>query len=477
MHNMRTTTRSRTRSVGALAMALAAPLGFAACDTGATPDVEEARASAVTLTQNFSNPSGQHATVSTTGSIDQSNEFFQSLGTNGRSCVTCHDAAAAWGITPGSVTQRFNATGGTDPIFRLNDGAVAPNMPVGTLAQRQAAYSDIMARGRIRVGIGIPANAEFSLVLVEDPYHYASATELSLFRRPLPSTNLKFVSGVMWDGRETVAGNTMAQNLAKQSNDATLGHAQATVPLTATQQNSIVNFESALFTAQVSDNVAGSLSANGALGGPSTLSQQAFYIGINDPLGGNPTGTPFTNKAFTLFDAWANKSGTTAAAQQASIARGQAIFNTRAITISGVRGVNDVLGVTSMQGTCTTCHDSPNVGNHSVGLPLDLGLTGPNTFNTDTTPRYTLCKNGTDCSVQSNLIKTSDPGRALITGKWSQVATFKGPILRGLASRAPYFHNGFAASLTDVVKFYDTRFHIGLDAQSTVDLAAFLQSL
>jgi cytochrome c peroxidase len=33
--------------------------------------------------------------------------------------------------------------------------------------------------------------------------------------------------------------------------------------------------------------------------------------------------------------------------------------------------------------------------------------------------------------------------------------------MRGLASRAPYFHNGSAASLTDVIVFYDMRFNIG----------------
>ena len=94
----------------------------------------------------------------------------------------------------------------------------------------------LLNRGVIRVGIGIPANAEFDLVAVDDPYHYASATELSLFRRPLPSTNLSFLSTVMWDGRETVAGATIAPNLAHQANDATLGHAQAAAPLTAAQQ-------------------------------------------------------------------------------------------------------------------------------------------------------------------------------------------------------------------------------------------------
>ena len=50
-------------------------------------------------------------------------------------------------------------------------------------------------------------------------------------------------------------------------------------------------------------------------------------------------------------------------------------------------------------------------------------------------------------------------------------------MLRGLAARAPYFHNGSAQSLLDVVNFYDTRFHIGFTAQEKSDLVAFLGSL
>ena len=61
----------------------------------------------------------------------------------------------------------------------------------------------LLNKGNIRVGIGIPVGAEFTLEAVDDPYGYASETELSLFRRPMPSTNLKFISGVMWGGRET----------------------------------------------------------------------------------------------------------------------------------------------------------------------------------------------------------------------------------------------------------------------------------
>jgi cytochrome c peroxidase len=456
-----------------LTLAMTTPLVVAACDQ-AQSDVAETGGQAITsaqITQVYTNGSGSHQTISTTNNVDPNNPFFLSLGTNGRSCVDCHQPAQAWGISPAEVTARFGTTG-TSPIFRLNDGSNAPNLPVATVAQRRAAYSLLMNRGVIRVGIGIPANAEFDLTLVEDPYHFASATELSLFRRPLPSTNLKFLSAVMWDGRETVPGAPIATDLSNQANDATLGHAQAATPLTAAQRQAIVDFESALFTAQITDSNAGSLTAAGATGGPVALSQQAFHIGINDVLGGDPTGAPFSTHVFNVFDAWAGQTGNAQAAARASIARGQNIFNTRTFNLSGVRGVNDVIGVANLTGTCTTCHDSPNAGDHSVVLPLDLGLTDADKFNTDTTPRYTL-RNKTTGAI----IRTSDPGRSLIDGKWGHVATFKGPILRGLAPRAPYFHNGFAATLADVVKFYDTRFHMGLDAQASADLAAFLAAL
>jgi cytochrome c peroxidase len=179
---------------------------------------------------------------------------------------------------------------------------------------------------------------------------------------------------------------------------------------------------------------------------------------------------------FTLFNAWAGLTGNAQNNARASIARGQNIFNTRTFTIAGVRGLNgqasDPLGTMPFTGGCVTCHDSPNVGNHSVSLPLDIGLTGPDIVNTDLYPRYTFRNNAT-----GETIRTSDPGRALISGKWADMSRFKGPILRGLASRAPYFHNGTSATLDDVVKFYDTRFHIGFDAQSATDLANFLRAL
>ena len=102
--------------------------------------------------------------------------------------------------------------------------------------------------------------------------------------------------------------------------------------------------------------------------------------------------------------------------------------------------------------------------------PLDIGLTSASVA--PYLPVYTLRN-----PITGDTVQTTDPGRALITGKWRDVNRFKGPILRGLAARAPYFHNGSAATLADVVDFYDTRFAMHLTAQEKADLVAFLRSL
>ncbi|HUJ57955.1 MAG TPA: hypothetical protein VLX92_05670, partial [Kofleriaceae bacterium] len=125
----------------------------------------------------------------------------------------------------------------------------------------------------------------------------------------------------------------------------------------------------------------------------------------------------------------------------------------------------------SFSGTCGTCHDTPSGGNHSIVAPLNIGLTDASRRTADM-PLYTLRNNATGETMQ-----TTDPGRALITGKWADIGKFKGPILRGLAARAPYFHNGSAADLDAVVDFYDQRFGMGLSAQEHSDLVAFLRAL
>jgi hypothetical protein len=427
----------------------------------------------------FSNPDGVHRTVTTTGTLDADNPFFQDLGTNGRSCVTCHRPAQGWSITPPELQDRFDATGGLDPVFRTNDGSNCPGADVSTLEGRRQAFSLLLSRGVIRVALDVPADAEFELVDVDDPYDCnASPGSVAMYRRPLPTTNLGFLSAVMWDGRQTARGLSIRDNLVAQARDAVVEHAEGQPPAAA-QLREIVNFELGMFTAQERSHAAGSLATAGVSGGPRTLERQPFCIGINDPLGMLPAvpgaclarTTAFDPVVFTLFNQWTNSPSP----ERAAIARGEAIFNTRQFTISNVPGLNgaaqDPVPTAITTGTCTVCHDTPNAGNHSVSMALNIGIAAPGRRTADL-PLYTLRHR-----VTGELVTTTDPGRAMVTGRWSDIGKFKGPVLRSLSSRAPFFHDGSAASLAEVVDFYDSRFAIRLTAQEKADLIAFLRAL
>ena len=419
-----------------------------------------------------------NAPISLTGA------FFQSLGTNGRSCSSCHLPTEGWSVSANEVQLRFLLTQGFDPIFRTNDGSNCDrNIDTTTVEGRRNAYSLLLSRGLIRISLSLPDNVEFTVEKVKNPYGCNDTVTLSMYRRPLPATNLKFLSTLMSDGRESTPPSTqkitypdpetaLRTDLAHQAIDATTGHAQGAVP-TAAQVQDIVNFEMSLRTAQAIDYFAGFLNGDGASGGPAALASQEFFIGINDSFpssfGFNPTGAAFSPNIFNLFNAWTNSLG-----RRASIARGQELFNSKPIIISGVGGINDVTGLpASFSGTCGTCHDTPNAGDHSVSAPLDIGVADPKSpLDVSYLPVFTL-KNKTT----KETVKTTDPGRALITGKWADIGKVKGPILRGLASRAPYFHNGSAGSLADVLTFYDKRFNIGFTIQEKADLIAFLNAL
>jgi len=426
------------------------------------------------------NPAGQLRTFNVNGGLDLDNPFFQDLGTNGRRCVTCHQPRDAWSITPDGVQARFALSHGADPIFSNNDGSNCEGATTQSEVEQRNAYSLLLTRGLIRVGLDVPHDAEFVVENVADPYQCGFATtDVSVYRRPLPTTNLPFLTAVMWDGRESLSTSSILEDLARQANDATRGHAASTRDLTVEETRHIVTFEAGLFSAQAVDTHGGSLQGHGGHGGPIALSRQEFFIGINDPVGMNPSSRAFDRHVFTIFDAWA---GLPPAPRnlvnetRRAIVRGQQIFNMKPFTISGVGGLNGqtfasgVAVPASFTGTCTVCHDTPNAGNHSVKAPLDIGLTIPAVA--PYLPIYTLRHVAT-----GDRVDTTDPGRALITGKWRDIGRFKGPILRALAARPPYFHNGSAATLQEVVEFYDARFDLNLTPLEKADLAAFLRAL
>jgi len=366
----------------------------------------------------------------------------------------------------------------------------------------------------IRVGITLPVKTEFTINVVHDPYRCAITTDpangrplVSVYRRPLPTTNLRYLSAVMFDGRETLAPlnnattfqDNLTLDLTDQALSAVLIHNQGVAPAPETLSE-IVQFELGLSTAQVRSDEVGSLQAHGANGGPQSLSQQGYYPGINDALGGDPKGLPFNSSAFTLYSAWEKNrdherwEDREKNELREDIAAGEKLFNTKPAIITGVRGLNDnaALGSpASITGTCTTCHDSPNVGNHSVALPLDIATSRQADYETNSAivdglrqlspanlPVYEIrgCPDPSNPKRTINYY-TSDPGKGLITGLCADVNRGKGPILRGLAARAPYFHNGAAADLDELVNFYNKRFAMDLSKQEKKQLVAFLNSL
>jgi hypothetical protein len=297
----------------------------------------------------------------------------------------------------------------------------------------------------------------------------------------------------MFDGRETITPLNDEQtffanlitDLTHQATDATLGHAQAAQPPKPGQLAQIVEFEMGLFTAQARDDRAGHLAARHAQGGPFYLAEQTYYPGINDSLGADPTGKAFDATAMTLFAPWASLQGEDDGeaerrdAARRTIAAGEQLFNSAPLHITNVRGLNDnaALGKPrSFVAHCSSCHDTPDVGNHSLPLPLDIGTAHTPLPGMESDPAIAAALaqlSMPDLPVylvsgcpspfapdEPESFYTSDPGKALITGQCSDFNRIKGPILRGLAARAPYFHNGAAASLRELVNFYDQRFSI-----------------
>jgi hypothetical protein len=447
-------------------------------------------------------PSGEVQTFTTdpSGQIDSTSAFFQSLGTNGRTCATCHLQSDGWSISAAHVLTRFNqatfdANGvASDPIFRTVDGSTCDiGMDLSTPPGQAKAFALLTGRGLIRIHLAVPASAEFTVDSVVNQYGCGDKNTLSMYRRPLPAANLRFVSTLMWDGRESFALNgtqdiaqatnpgDLLADLAHQAVDATLIHAQgqATSPLTPDQQKAIVNFEMALSVAQSSDAMAGLLKTDVTSGGPAQIAAtaQQFSLGVNAPF----STVPFTRTIFTLFDSWGNyPNDNTVDTQRASIGRGQIVFNSKTVIISGVPGFNDLFtgGINiSFAGSCGYCHNSPNVGNHSLSAPMNIGVADPgNPLGVGYLPVITL-RNTTANPPSPATVQTTDPGVALVTGKWTDIGKMKVPILRGLASRAPYFHNGSAQTLSDVLTFYEFRFNILFTPQERTDLIAFLSSL
>ena len=498
-----TIARQHVDSLATTAFSLVAAAAFvlAGCgsSTSATTTPPPPPPNLIPNLQPYPTPSGTESTFSATGSIDPNGIFFQALGTNQRSCASCHQLSQGMGLSAANAQALFTSSSGSDPLFTATDGANCPTVAVGD----SAGHSLVLNNGLIRIAEPLPASAQFTMAVAQDPYGCAAVTNTtsgqtaySVYRRPLPATSLTLLSQVMWDARFTTAplnasasiSANLDADLSAQAANAIATHEQGDAAPTSAQLSELVAFEEGLFTAEATDTQAGPLTGNGAMGGAAALAAQNYYPGINDAFGQDPKGAPFNKVVFTLFAAWEGSANPA----QASIARGEDLFNSAPMQITDVHGLNDNPALGSpvvIVGTCGTCHDAPNIGTHSLPLAMDIGTSHLIATETDANiigglqaltppslPVYQI-SGCTNASGNAVVYVTTDPGVALETGQCADVSGLKVPGLRGLAARGPFFHNGSAANLGQVVQFYSTRFQMNLNPQQLVDLQNFLAAL
>src|SRR5437899_8677998 len=105
----------------------------------------------------FPNGSGVLQTQNAGGRpIDLTGPFFQSLGTNGRSCASCHRPAQGWSVSAKELKIRFELTRGLDPIFRPNDGSNCnQDIDTSSIEGRRKAYSLLVNKGLIRIELPV----------------------------------------------------------------------------------------------------------------------------------------------------------------------------------------------------------------------------------------------------------------------------------------------------------------------------------
>jgi len=376
------------------------------------------------------NGAGYAAAFSTSGAIDFTNEFNTPQGTNGRSCATCHIFTSGWGNRPLDDQLLFAFTGGTHPLFNVID-ANTPVSDVSTVQARRASYSMLLQGKFLRLRKP-PAIAEFDVIAANDPFNYGTTANLLFFRTVPPTANFKS-STVMWDAANTV-GTDLRAGLVKQARGNVTGGQQGQ-PASDAVINAIVDQELGFSFAQLYVTGAGRLDEDGARGGPVHAAAQPLVAG-----------------RFDLYDAWIGSHNK----KRAQIARGQEIFNNVNVA-SGRR--------------CSGCHDAANSGQNVAGLLFNIGTSDPARRNPDMAV-YTLRNKTTSATLD-----TTDPGKGFVTGLWTDLNRFKTPSLRGLAARGPYFHNGIATSLLDVVHLYEQSLGFVYTPAEEADLVAFLSAL
>jgi hypothetical protein len=428
----------------------------------ATPWWDPARGIPLAASKDFDDPSGQLRLLNKSGEVQtKGHPFFTPLGSNGRSCVTCHQPNSAMSLSLDLIRLRWADTNGKDPLFVAFDGSDCPDLP----QDKEESHSLLLKRGLFRIALPWPPvtasgqllKPDFRIEVVRDPTGCnRKPAFISVYRRPRVAANLQYIAlpagGIlMADGREST--------LQSQAASAILTHEQASSTPTPAQLKQIEDFERQLFMAQQWDILGGLLAEPG---GPPLLGADNLASGV-----AGVGAVPAADTLAASFDPWRNLSAANLAIRQRafreSVLRGVDLFASREFRMADGK-----------QGTCATCH-RPGI-NHSI----DIGTT--NLPVAKESPELPLFRITCDASAPPHpqlgrTFLTQDPGRALITGKCADVGSILMQQFRGLSARAPYFANGSARDLTELVDWFDRRFKIGLTDQEKQDLVNFLSIL
>ena len=446
------------------------------------------------LSATFENATGESMVYNREGPIrTDGHPFFEQLGVNGRACVTCHQPSNAMSLGTDRLLQRWVETRGTDPVFAAVDGSNCPSLP----QKERASHSLLMGKGLFRVYLPWPAagvQPEFTIEVVRDPTGcntdpvYGLQSEhptISVFRRPRMVANLKYVLGST-DVLHTAsfAADGRDQSLALQAIDAAQAHEQTQRQLTKDEIGKILDFESQVYVAQTTDYKGGDLAE---VDGPEALG--AWNLGRGKVAPGLASDVASDVSAKPVFFAatdWkgpVRRSNSESEVLRASVVRGNTIFSERTFLIRKTANLSSDKNQVAQMGTCATCHSSHLAGSNAQQRAMDVGTTNPaftdGSLDVQGLPLFKItCREGSPAHpFLGRVIYSTDPGRALTTGRCSDVGSIVAQQLRGLSARAPYFANGSAAKLEDVVRFYDQRYGMNLTPSEQQDLVNFLSVL
>jgi len=464
----------------------------------------------------YENAHGKLGILNTSGPIEmKGHPFFEPLGVNPRGCVTCHQPANAMSVSVEAIRERWRATNGEDPIFAAVDGSNNPKLPQAL----ESSHSLLLNRGVFRVGLQWPPRddkgkkiqPEFTIEVVRDPtgvnlddtYGLKGVNPtVSVFRRPRPAANLKYVMSpddvfniktgtLMAVDPET--GKPASMNLMSDARHLTLkqqaigayrDHQEGRQGVSSENLRKIVEFENQIYMAQAYDQWGRNLVESG---GPIGLGPRAMADGKIHVLANNNR-----DPVFRLFDAWKKpdalpKELTPEQREfRASVARGNDVFMFRQFWIRDAAHINSIGLGNPIKRSCSTCHNTQMTGQDLAPGWVDVGTTN---YPTWTEPpvfsdkaelpvfKCTCHKDAPPHPYLGRVIYTNDPGRALITGKCVDIGSIVMGQFRGLAARAPYFSNGSAKNLRELVDFYDRRFDMKLTEQEKIDLVNFLSVL